>query len=168
METTIGRPATPTDFHRLADQGRVNGVLLLTEGATGERFATSGTRAGTVYRLTAYSCSCPGFCHHQRCQHHSLLLAELGWLLEPDPPAPAVCGECHGRGLDPVCTGHRRRSRRPRLVRVLHLRGADTGAAGPAPDHRRRLRPRPAGRVGRAEFRTVRNIAPRDRFGGVR
>jgi len=118
MQATITRPAprpaTAADLWRLADQGRANGVLLLTEGATGERFATSGTRAGTVYRLTASSCSCPGFCHHQRCQHHSLLLAELGWLPdvaaadpEPDPPAaPAVCGECNGRGLDPVCTGH--------------------------------------------------------------
>jgi len=108
------RPATAADLWRLADQGRANGVTILSECISGERFASSATRPGTVYRLTAYSCTCPGFCQHQRCQHHSLLLAELGWLPdvatddpEPDPPAaPAVCSECHGRGFDPVCTGH--------------------------------------------------------------
>ena len=126
------RPAAAADFHRLADQGRTNGVLLLTEGATGERFATSATQAGTVYRVTAYSCSCPGFCRHQRCQHHSLLLAELGWLPdvaaddpEPDPPAPPAAwaapvavgsGSCCRTSRCPPggCAPSAARRRRPR------------------------------------------------------
>src|SRR5215217_4269641 len=35
------RPATPADLWRLAEQGERNGVRLLTEGLSGERFATS-------------------------------------------------------------------------------------------------------------------------------
>jgi len=109
------RPATAADLWRLADQGRANGVRLLSECVTGERFATSATQAGTVYRVTAYSCTCPGFCHHQRCQHHALLLSELGWL--PDvagdvavvaapSPVTIACLVCGGHGFEPDCTGH--------------------------------------------------------------
>ncbi|MDP9357337.1 MAG: hypothetical protein M3R02_19020 [Chloroflexota bacterium] len=102
------RPTTPADLWRLADQARTNGVQLFTEAATGARFATSATEPGTVYYVTGMSCTCRGFTHHQRCQHHSLLLAELGWL--PDPaPAPALvgsCSMCGGRGIDPDCAGH--------------------------------------------------------------
>ncbi len=103
------RPTTPADLWRLADQARANGVRLLSEGLSGERFATSATDPGTIYRLTAYSCTCRGFTHHQRCQHHALLLAELGWLPDTEPAAPAVaiCPACGGRGIDPACRGHR-------------------------------------------------------------
>ena len=51
---------------------------------------------GTIYRLTAYSCTCRGFVEWGRCQHHGLLLARLGWLPEveddpePEPPTPVV------------------------------------------------------------------------------
>ncbi len=118
-QTTVraARPTTAADLWRLADQGRRNGVRILTECVSGERFATSVSEPGTLYRLTAYSCTCPGFTHTGRCQHHSLLLADLGWLPEPDtdlepaaPAAPAVpvapraiadkelCPECEGVG----------------------------------------------------------------------
>ncbi len=102
------RPTTPADLWRLADQARTNGVRLLSEGLSGERFATSATDPSTVYRLTAYSCTCMGFCHTGRCQHHALLLAELGWLpdLEPVPAAVATCPTCGGCGIDPACAGH--------------------------------------------------------------
>ncbi len=103
------RPTTPADLWRLADQARANGVRLLSEGLSGERFATSAIDPGTVYRLTAYSCTCTckGFCHTGRCQHHSLLLAELGWLPDTDPVVidvvildeqPAPCRACRGEG----------------------------------------------------------------------
>lgn len=53
-----------------------------------------------LYRLHLH-----GFVRTGRCQHHSLLLAELGWLpdldTEPEPPTPAapamaVCPDCNG------------------------------------------------------------------------
>src|SRR5215207_3315540 len=88
------RPTTPADLWRLAEQGQQNGVVILSECVSGERFATSVSEPGTIYRLTAQDCTCKGFTYHGRCQHHSLLLAQLGWLPdpepEPDPPAPAV------------------------------------------------------------------------------
>jgi len=88
------RPTTPANLWRLAEQGEQNGVRILTECVSGERFATSASEPGTVYRLTAHTCTCKGFAYHGRCQHHSLLLAQLGWLPdlpdEPDPPAPAT------------------------------------------------------------------------------
>ncbi len=102
------RPTTPADLWRLADQARTNGVRLFTEAATGARFATSATEPGTVYYVTGLSCTCRGFCYAGRCQHHSLLLAELGWLpdLEPVPAAIVTCPPCGGRGIDPACAGH--------------------------------------------------------------
>jgi len=108
------RPATAADLWRLADQGRANGVTILSECASGERFATSATAPATVYRLSERGCTCQGFTYAGRCQHHALLLAELGWLPDvagddpaPEPPTPAapaalppgrvVCPGC-GRG----------------------------------------------------------------------
>lgn len=103
------RPTTPADLWRLAEQGRRNGVRILTECVSGEHFATSASEPGTLYRLTAYTCTCKGFVHTGRCQHHSLLLAELGWLpdldTDPEPPTPAApatrpCDYCHGSKVE--------------------------------------------------------------------
>jgi hypothetical protein len=82
------RPTTPADLWRLAEQGAQNGVAILSESASGERFATSASEPGTIHRLTAHGCSCKGFTYAGRCQHHSLLLAQLGWLPDPEPPTP--------------------------------------------------------------------------------
>ena len=94
------RPATPADLRRLAGQAQAKGVRLYSELVSGERFASSASRPGTVHRLTAYSCTCEGFCRWQRCMHLSALLSELGWI----PPA---CGPCQGTGVEPDCKGHR-------------------------------------------------------------
>ena len=105
MQATITRPAprpaTAADLWRLADQGRVNGVRLLSECVSGARYATSVSAPGVIYSLTVSSCTCPGFTYVGRCQHHSLLLFELGWLLEvaPDEPSPAPIRRC------PLCLG---------------------------------------------------------------
>jgi hypothetical protein len=94
IDRRAARPTTATDLHRLADQGRANGVLILTECITGARYATSATQPGIIYFVTGFSCTCPGFVGHQRCQHHSLLLERFGWLpdaedeTEPVPVAP--------------------------------------------------------------------------------
>src|SRR5215216_1339924 len=98
------RPTTPTDLWRLAEQGQQNGVRILTECVSGERFATSASEPGTVYRLTAHGCTCKGF------NYHSLLLAQLVWLPDPEP-APAAAPRCStiqrfvrdldGRWVDP-------------------------------------------------------------------
>ncbi len=104
--------ATPADFWRLAGEAERRGIRILVEPISGEHFATSGSNTNILYRLTHYSCSCKGFMQWQRCSHHSLLLAQLGWLPDPEPepdpgsPAPAVsaavrtepCLDCDGTG----------------------------------------------------------------------
>ncbi len=129
------RPTTAADLWRLAEQGRANGVNILAECVTGARYATSATQPGVIYYLTAYSCTCPGFVGHQRCQHHSLLLAELGWLpevaddeTEPVPaatPAPVpVVSVTDDRRDDLAERRHRAEQARQRLA----ARATDPGA----------------------------------------
>ncbi len=104
--------AVPMDFWRLAEEAERRGIRILVEPISGEHFATSSSRANVLYRLTGFSCTCKGFLHWQRCTHHSLLLAQLGWLPDPEPepdpvpPAPALaageerapCSDCDGTG----------------------------------------------------------------------
>ncbi|MDP9358713.1 MAG: hypothetical protein M3R02_26230 [Chloroflexota bacterium] len=104
--------ATPTDFWRLADEAEQRGIKILVEPISGEHFATSGSKANILYRLTGFSCTCKGFQRWQRCTHHSLLLAQLGWLPDPEPepdPSPSApaltapataerCPDCDGIG----------------------------------------------------------------------
>ncbi|MDP9370030.1 MAG: hypothetical protein M3Q03_17460 [Chloroflexota bacterium] len=103
---------TPDDLWRLAGEAERRGIRILVEPISGEHFATSGSKQNVVYRLTHYSCTCKGFLHWQRCTHHSLLLAQLGWLPDPEPspdpapPTPALvtamklepCADCDGLG----------------------------------------------------------------------
>ncbi len=129
------RPTTASDRWRLADRGRSNGVLILRECVSGARYATSATQPGTIYYLTAYSCTCPGFVAHQRCQHHSLLLAELGWLPDDEDetdsvpaatpaPTPVVAITCERQ--DELAE---RRARAEQARQRLAERAADPGAA---------------------------------------
>ncbi len=104
--------AVPMDFWRLAEEAEQRGIRILVEPISGEHFATSGSKADILYRLTGFSCTCKGYMRWQRCTHHSLLLAQLGWLPDPEPhpdpapPAPALtaavtterCPDCDGTG----------------------------------------------------------------------
>ncbi len=129
------RPTTAADLWRLAERGRGNGVIILTECISGARYATSSTQPGVIYYLTAYSCTCPGFAHHQRCQHHSLLLAELGWLPdvaddEADPaplatPAPVAVVDLTDERRDDLAE---RRHRAEQARQRLAARALDPGA----------------------------------------
>lgn len=101
QQITAKRPETLAEkWHRLAALGRKEGVTLLSEFATGERFASSVTHPGEIHRLTADTCTCRGFERWGRCKHLGLLLADLGRL----PALP--CGTCHDAGTDPGCAGH--------------------------------------------------------------
>ncbi len=108
MASTVARAQ---DFWRLAAQAERNGIRILVEPISQDHFATSATDPTIVYRVTGLSCSCKGFMAWQRCQHHALLLAELGWLPDPEPepdpspaaptlPVPALlpCPDCDGTG----------------------------------------------------------------------
>lgn len=105
--------AAPRDFWMLAEEAEKRGIRILVEPISGEHFATSASQENILYRLTHYSCTCKGFVHWQRCTHHSLLLAQLGWLPDPEPdpdphpspdspalPSPGLvpCPDCEGTG----------------------------------------------------------------------
>ncbi len=88
---------------RLADQAAQRGVQVFRT-PDGRHYATSISQPGELHYVTGHSCDCRGFAHHQRCTHHSALLAHVGWLPQsPMPPAPAVvrvaeerCHSCEG------------------------------------------------------------------------
>ena len=90
---------------RLAEKARQEGVTLTLDD-DGRWYASSVSTPGTRHYLTAYSCTCVGFCNHGRCKHNSALLACLGWLdldddPEPDPAGAALpdCAVCLDAGL---------------------------------------------------------------------
>lgn len=87
---------------RLAAKARTDGIKLYRDPKDGRHYASSRSQPGTLHYVTGISCTCAGFIAHQRCSHHSALLAALGWLdPEPETPAPAscpTCGECGGLG----------------------------------------------------------------------
>ena len=93
------RPATAEDFHRLADLAQERGLRVF-EASPNHWYCTSSSDPFKLHVVTGFSCDCPGFISHQRCTHHALLLAHLGWLPEiEDEPVPAeTCRHCHGRG----------------------------------------------------------------------
>ena len=64
---------------RLARTAQQRGIQVFREVTTGCWFASSASKPETLHRVTAVSCDCLGFVAHQRCTHHSALLARLGW-----------------------------------------------------------------------------------------
>ncbi len=88
MDTTRQtRPPTDADQHRLAEAARTKGIRIRRDRRDNRYYASSCSHPGRWHYVTAVSCDCPGFISHQRCSHHSALLAALGWL-PPLPPAP--------------------------------------------------------------------------------
>lgn len=113
MDQTIERRIAghrAEDLARLAGQGERNGVRILVDHRTGQHVATSASDPTACYLVDVErGCSCKGWAVWNRCQHHSLLLAELGLIPDVDPEpepeptvtlviAPPVCAPCRGRG----------------------------------------------------------------------
>ena len=128
VQGTRTRPATPADFHRLADLAHERGLRLFRDGQ--RWYCSSASDPGGCHYVTGFSCDCPGFIAHQRCTHHALLLERLGWLPElenesnSDPPAPASldCTDCSGCGVQ--------------HFRSFDLPCESCGGSGIKPDHR--------------------------------
>jgi hypothetical protein len=94
------RPTTAADLHRLAAVAQARG-LRLTQERESVWFCSSASSSEPHY-VTGLSCDCRGFMEHQRCTHHALLLAHLGWLPEvEDVPVPDACLWCSGSGRTP-------------------------------------------------------------------
>ncbi len=93
------------DLHRLASQGERKGVKILVDPRTGQHVATSTSDPTRCYHVDVErGCTCKGYGTWGRCQHHSLLLAELGRIPDPEPVVtavviePASCRSCRGAG----------------------------------------------------------------------
>ena len=98
MDQTIERRIATQraeDWARLAGQGERNGVRILVDHRSGQHVATSASDPTRCYHVDAErGCTCKGWAVWNRCQHHSLLLAQLGWLpdLDPEPESePTLC-----------------------------------------------------------------------------
>ncbi len=94
------------DLHRLANQGERKGVKILVDPRTGQHVATSASDPTRCYHVDVErGCTCPGYAAWQRCQHHALLLSQLGLIPDPDPVVTAVviesapCRSCRGEGF---------------------------------------------------------------------
>ncbi len=99
---------TAEDLHRLANQGEKKGVRILVDPRTGQHVATSASDPTRCYHVDVENgCTCRGYAVWQRCQHHALLLAELGLIPDPTPAVevvvldeqPAPCRSCRGAGF---------------------------------------------------------------------
>ena len=72
------------DLRRLADKGEANGVKMLVT-RDGTHIATSASEPTRAYVVSAAGgCQCKGYAYWGRCQHHSLLLSELGLISDLD------------------------------------------------------------------------------------
>ncbi len=117
MNTTATRRVVTQrveDLLRLADQGERKGIRILVDHRTGQHVATSASDPTRCYQVDVNSCTCRGFAYWGRCQHHSLLLAELGLIPDVEPVVadvvildeqPAPCRSCHGEGWIRMSTG---------------------------------------------------------------
>ncbi len=109
MQTVERRETRDAAIVRLAEQARQSGVRICRDRRDGRHYASSVSQPGTWHYVTGVSCTCVGFARHQRCMHHSGLLAALGWISDempqPEPPVPATspgsseCHECLGSGF---------------------------------------------------------------------
>ncbi len=118
MDTVVSRRVSAQkteDLLRLADKGEKAGVRILVDPRTGQHVATSASDPTTCYHVDAErGCTCKGYAVWGRCQHHSLLLAELGRIPDPAPVVtevvildehPAPCRACRGEGWVKAFTG---------------------------------------------------------------
>lgn len=97
------RPTTAADLHRLAAVAQARGLQLTQESET--IWVCSSASSPEPHYVTGLSCDCRGFMEHQRCSHHALLLAHLGWLPDVESEAarapesaPDACLWCSGSG----------------------------------------------------------------------
>ncbi len=98
------------DLHRLAGQAEAKGVRILVDHRTGQHVATSASDPTRCYQVDAErGCTCKGYAVWQRCQHHSLLLSQLGLIPDVEDvvivEAPAPCRSCRGSGFVRMTTG---------------------------------------------------------------
>lgn len=98
------RPATGAQWSRALERALSEGLDVLVEPISGEAFVESATSPGTLYQVTAFSCSCPAGRRSTPCKHRACYMAQIGVLeIDPEPASIALrpCVWCHGSGRVP-------------------------------------------------------------------
>jgi hypothetical protein len=96
------RPATAAHWARALDRALEEALDVLVEPLSGQAFVESATTPGTLYIVTADSCSCPAGARGQACKHRACYLAQIGeFPVTIETPAPHACVWCVGSGRIP-------------------------------------------------------------------
>src|SRR3954447_15206284 len=86
-------------WQRALDRALANALDVLIEPISGEAFVESATNPGTLYQVTATSCTCPAGQAGIPCQHRACYLAQTGELAIDGMAPVENCPDCHGAGV---------------------------------------------------------------------
>ena len=100
----VTRPTPAEQWQRALERALEEALDVLVEPISGEAFVESATHPGTLYAVSATSCTCAAGSQGLPCKHRACYLAQLGKL--PTEALPAVvdlpvidCPDCCGCGV---------------------------------------------------------------------
>src|SRR5690349_3957740 len=80
LQSTQVRSIDAARWQRALDRALANALDVLIEPISGEAFVESATKPGTLYQVSATSCSCKAGQKGMPCQHRACYLAQIGEL----------------------------------------------------------------------------------------
>ena len=93
MNQAIITTANAVRWSRALERALAEAVDILVEPVSGEVFAESSSRPGTLYVVTRASCTCSAGRNGVPCKHRAAFLAQLGELeLDPEPARVSFFG----------------------------------------------------------------------------
>src|SRR3954463_16734168 len=92
------RSTDATRWARALDRALSNALDVLVEPISGGAFVESATKPGTLYAVSATSCSCPAGAKGQPCKHRACYLAQIGEL-PLEGSGTIDCPDCRGCGV---------------------------------------------------------------------
>ncbi len=95
------RPVSAAQWAQALERALQDGLDVLIEPISGEAFVESATSPGTLYAVTAHTCTCPAGARGLICKHRACLLAQLGELPLPNRVPISTCLRCNGCGRIP-------------------------------------------------------------------
>ena len=97
------RPVSAEQWQKALTRAIDEALDVLIEPISGEAFVESATTPGTLYQVSASSCSCPAGQRGLVCKHRAAYLFQIGEIpvdivsigyCEHGAPAGAFCGRC--------------------------------------------------------------------------
>ncbi len=109
------RPVSAEQWTRALQRAIDEALDVLVEPISGEAFVESASSPGTLYQVSAFSCSCPAGARGIPCKHRACYLAVIDALpvetvsigyCAHGSPAGAYCGRCESHVVPcSSCTG---------------------------------------------------------------